>query len=454
MGRAQALQALACGLDPDVAMNPVLLKPMGNGLSQIIVLGKALGAMTYTEYVQKKASIWREARKAYRELASQVDVMIIEGAGSPAEINLQQHDIVNMRMAREARAAVLLVADIDRGGAFASLAGTMALIRASDRKYVRGFILNKFRGDKSLLLPAMSMLEKKCKRPFLGIVPMLEDLRLPEEDSASFDLMSGSGIVRHPGASISSLDVGVLKFPSLSNFTDMDPLAREKLLKIRYIKNEEEFGNPDLLVLPGSRKVGDCLNWLKRTGLEQKVKNYVVQIKKRQKGMLAGICAGMQLMGRKIEDPYGVEGERTIQGLDMLPLVTVLAQEKVQQRTCATALPPLVPAATPLEGYEIHHGKSHAIDFLPVVLRDKNGEALGYGLPPRDEGPCRIWGTYLHGLFDNDKFRHELIKALARGRDLQMHGMSEYRLDGEIDRLADEVEANMDMKAIYALLGM
>ena len=452
LGRAQALQAMACGLEADARMNPVLLKPMGNARSQVIVRGKVKGIMTYSEYVRMKGKIWRDVCDAYYELAESADLMLLEGAGSPAEINLQKHDIVNMRMAREAEADVLLVADIDRGGAFAALAGTMSLLKASDRKLVKGFILNRFRGDKSLLKPALDIMNKRYKRSFFGIIPMIEDLLLPEEDSASFDLALGKDHKNNlKDTKGKRLDIGLILLPGISNFTDFDPLRHEANIQFRVIKDQESFGSPDLLILPGTRTVHSAMQWLEKNGLAELIKNYVLEINKKGRGVLVGICGGLQLMGQRLEDPYGIEGA-SFNALGILPLTTHMEAQKILRRTKGRVLYTFLNSEIYVDTYEIRHGRSLVDKELEALILDENGQAQAWGLKSEDDAKFRIWGTYLHGIFENEQFRQKFLKQILTWKGEDDGIFHTYSVENEIDRLADIFAENMDLDAIYRLL--
>ena len=465
MGRAQAVQAVACGLEPDVRMNPVLLKPTSQVGSQVIVLGKPVGLMRVQEYLRYKPTAWRAVRRAYAELAAGRDVMLLEGAGSPAEINLRAHDIVNMRMARHAGARVLLVADIDRGGAFAALAGTMSLLGRADRARVAGYVLNKFRGDASLLGPALEAVSRRTRRPFLGVVPMLEDLRLPEEDSVSFKLGLVPGLTDanpHAGAAADVLDVALLDVPHISNFTDMDALRAEPGLRLRRVRRPEELGSPALLVLPGSRNSLADMDFLQQGGLAGAVRDFAARCLADGRGMVVGICGGLQMLGERIADPLGLEAGGERPGLGLLPLVSELAAEKRLCRVEGLALAPLLEGEAPVRGYEIHHGRTRLLDAGPegaaadaarVVLRDGAGQALGWGRCGAD-GRARVWGSYLHGIFDADAFRHALLAGLRAEFGLSPAAGAAFGIGPELDRLADAVEAALDMAAIEALLGL
>ncbi|MDE6734654.1 MAG: cobyric acid synthase [Desulfovibrio sp.] len=457
MGRAQALQAAACGLEPDARMNPVLLKPVSDQGSQVIVLGRPVGMMRVREYLAYKRKAWRAVCRAWAELATGRDLMVLEGAGSPAEINLRRHDIVNMRMAAHAGARVLLVADIDRGGAFAALAGTMALLGRADRAHVAGFALNRFRGDASLLAPAMEAVSRRTRRPFFGVIPMIPGLRLPEEDSVSFKLGRSPGMgTGREGAVRGLLDAALIDLPHISNVTDCDALRAEPGLRLRAVRRPEELGRPQLVILPGSRNSMADMAFLRASGLADALRAHARDCLEAGRGAVVGICGGLQLLGERIDDPLGLEagecGERALTGLGLLPLVTELAPGKTLRRTEGTAHPALAGEALPVAGYEIHHGVSEG-HGAQVIMRDREGQALGWGR--LDAGnTARIWGTYLHGVFDSDSFRHALLGRLRREAGLRPVAGAIWGLGPELDRVADVVGASLDMAAIDALLGL
>ncbi len=465
MGRAQALQAAACGLAADVRMNPVLLKPTSDTGSQVIVLGRPVGRMRVDAYLRYKPQAWAAVRRAYRSLSAEVDVMVLEGAGSPAEINLRQHDIVNMRMARYAGAQVLLVADIDRGGAFAALAGTMALLTRADRARVAGFVLNKFRGDATLLDPALEAVSRRTGKPFLGVVPMLEDLRLPEEDSVNFKagLTPGlwTGGVEGDDAHV---DIVVPDLPHISNATDLDALRAEPGVRLRVVRRAAQWGAPHLALLPGSRNTAEDVRWLRRTGLATCLRDFARRCLDDGRGMLGGICGGLQMLGMTIDDPLTLETGGSEPGLRLLPLRTSLRADKRLRRVAGQADAALAGGRQnlPVRGYEIHHGITEPVDApsraatgtdLRPVLHDAAGNELGWGLCDA-AGRARIWGTYMHGLFDADGFRHSLLDALRREAGLPAVSGAPYSLGPELDRLADAVEQTLDMSAVCALLGL
>ncbi|MDR2055726.1 MAG: cobyric acid synthase [Desulfovibrio sp.] len=453
MGRAQALQAQACGMEADVRMNPVLLKPTSHAGSQIIVMGEPVGQMRAREYQRYKATAWKAVRAAYRSLSDGKDVMILEGAGSPAEINLKAHDIVNMRMARFADARVLLVADIDRGGAFAAVVGTMSLLGRADRARVAGYILNKFRGDAGLLEPALASVSLRTRKPFLGIVPMLEDLRLPEEDSVSFKGGDTPRIFSAPApnslAERQCLDIAVVDLPYISNVTDLDALGHEPCVRVRTMRTAGDMGKPDAVILPGSKNTLADLRFLRDSGLADCLCRYAGE-----GGALVGICGGLQLLGKTIADPLGLEDGGEAPGLGLLPLHTHLGSKKQLRRVKGRAFAALAESEPAVAGYEIHHGVTAPDgDIAPIpVLEDAQGRIVGWGRRGLD-GSTSVWGTYLHGIFDMDDFRHAFLNQLRRKAGFALLPGIAYNIGPELDRLADTVEQCLDMKAVCSLIG-
>lgn len=445
IGRAQALQAAACGRAPDARMNPVLLKPSSDTGSQVLIMGRPMGHMQVREYLAYKPQAWRAATEAYDSLAREAGVMVIEGAGSPAEINLKAHDIVNMAMARHAGAPVLLIADIDRGGAFAALAGTMLLLDEDDRRRVAGFVLNKFRGDAGLLRPAMEEIRKLAGAPFLGVAPWIEGLNLPEEDSVSFRLY-GPGLA--PGGECSSpgmaLDVALTDLARISNITDVDCLRGEPDVRLRLLREpaDLELSMPDLIILPGSKNTPGDLRALRESGLA----DAIIRAARRPDGpMVLGVCGGLQMLGLRICDPLGVEGggAQEEEGLGLLPLVTRMGREKTLRRATAVH----VPSGLPTTGYEIHHGVTDAVGETRVVL-ETDDRPLGWS-----DADGRVWGTYLHGVLDDDAFRRHVLNSLRRRKGLpELSRGAPYSLSADLDRLADVIENSLDMAAIYAML--
>ncbi len=448
IGRAQATQAAACRLAPDARMNPVLLKPGSDTGSQVLILGRPVGNMNVAQYVEYKPTAFAAAKKAYDELAAEAQVMVLEGAGSPAEVNLKQHDIVNMAMAEHAAARVLLVADIDRGGVFASILGTLAIFNAAERARVEGYVLNKFRGDQSLLDPGFAFLQARTGKPCLGVVPWLADMGLPEEDSVSFKAAMG-----HEAAATSDqvLDIACLDLPRISNFTDLDPLRVEPDVRVRIVRTAAELGRPDAVILPGSKNTLADLAYLRKNGLAQALLDLPASTR------VVGICAGLQMLGLYVADPLGLESTQDIaDGLGLLHLQTTLAEEKTLRRTSAEHLG----LGVAVTGYEIHHGETHALTEEAVpLLRETDGQKGGRDVG-RDVGwssrDGRVWGTYLHGIFDQDAFRRRFLDGLREARGLAplTEIQAVYSLEPALDRLAEVVRGCLDLGRIYRSLGL
>jgi len=445
LGRAQALQAQACRLAPDVRMNPVLLKPCSDTGSQVVVMGRPVDTMRVREYLAYKPKAWAAARKAYDSLAREAGVMVIEGAGSPAEVNLKRHDIVNMAMARHANAAVLLVADIDRGGAYAALAGTMACLEEWERKHVAGFVLNKFRGDASLLTPANDWLMETTGRPVLGVVPFLANHGLPEEDSVSFK--AARTLTDQGPADRRELDIAVMGLPHVSNFTDLDALALEPDTGLRLVRTVEELGEPDAIILPGSKNTLGDLAHLRACGLAEAIKGLAGP------SVIVGLCGGYQMLGVDVRDPLGLEREAgaTEEGLGLLPLRTELLADKTLGQVTGLHLA----SGLTVRGYEIHHGRGEIVEAagvtcMPVIVSG-DGTILGHGRPDQ-----LVWGTYLHGVFDADEFRRAFLNGLRKRKNLPPFSGpgAHYDLEPALDRLAATVRASLDMRRIQALLGI
>ncbi|MDK2881192.1 MAG: adenosylcobyric acid synthase [Clostridia bacterium] len=451
MGRAQALQAQAAGLKPRVEMNPVLLKPTGNASSQVIVLGRPIGNMTARDYhLGKNLDLLQVIEEALARLRRDYDVIVIEGAGSPAEVNLKERDLANMRIARLAEAPVLLVADIDRGGALASVVGTLALLDPEEAELVKGVVINKFRGDLALLRPALEILEQKTGRPVLGVLPYL-NLRLPAEDSVCLDDGdSGQG---------GEIDIAVIFLPRISNFTDFDPLALEPGVRVRYVRDGEPLGNPDLVILPGTKNTTEDLLYLYETGYAAAVRRAA-----RQGIPVCGICGGFQMLGRELRDPQHTESTRDeLPGLGLLDAVTTFAADKVLAQAkgeiCAGEGPFAGLTGMQVEGYEIHMGRTELGPGARPLLRvweRRGSSAAGWDGAVDRKG--LVWGTYYHGFFDNDRLRRGLLEWLRRRRGLQERPQVEVDsralLEKELDRLADVCRASLDMEKVYGLMGL
>ncbi|MCA1961954.1 MAG: cobyric acid synthase [Desulfomonile sp.] len=438
MGRAQVVQAQACRLEPDVRMNPILLKPNTDTGSQVIVLGKPVGNKDVMEYVGYKPLAFEAVKSAYDSLAQEYDVMVIEGAGSPGEVNLKHHDIVNMQMARYAGAPVLLVGDIDRGGVFASFVGTMEVLAEWERALVAGFVVNRFRGNKELLDKALEYTRRHTGRPVLGIVPYLHNHGLPEEDSVSFK----GGMFDEYLPNAEAVEIAIIDLPHISNFTDFDALRIEPDARVTVVRTARDLNRPDAVILPGSKNTIGDLRYLRENGFESVLRRLAAQGTE-----LIGICGGFQMLGDSITDPHGLESESgSINGLGFLNVTTVLAPDKTLTRSDGIHLE----SGLPVRGYEIHHGLSAGPDLEPLV-RHNSGRCDGARSPDGS-----VWGTYFHGIFDSDVFRRWFIDRLRIRKGLEPIGKvcASYDLEPPLDRLAEVVRESLDMAAIYRLMGL
>ncbi len=438
MGRAQVVQAQACRLDPDVRMNPILLKPNSDTGSQVIVCGKPVGNMDVMEYVRYKPEAFTAAKAAYDSLSADFDVMVLEGAGSPGEVNLKHHDIVNMQMARYAEAPVLIVGDIDRGGVFASFIGTMEVLAEWERSMVGGFVVNRFRGNKELLNDALDYTRWHTGRPVLGVVPNFQNLGLPEEDSVSFK----GGLFDDQREPDDSVELAIIDLPHISNFTDFDAFRAEPDVRLKIVRNRDDLNQPDAIILPGSKNTIGDLEYLKNRGIDSKLRELA------DKGTeVVGICGGFQMLGGGISDPHGLEsGGKAFEGLRFLDVTTLLAPEKTLTRVSGLH----VESNLTVRGYEIHHGQSECGATRPIVELERGGTDGAKSLDGR------TWGTYLHGIFDADEFRRWFIDKLRKRRGLKPKGKvcSVYDLEPALDRLAESVRSSLEIKRIYKLMGL
>jgi adenosylcobyric acid synthase len=448
IGRAQGVQALAARVSPEVAMNPILLKPTGERTSQVVVMGRAWAHLDSIEYHQAKPRLLTVVLDALSDLRQRFDVIICEGAGSPAEINLVDHDIVNLRVAHAAGFAAIVVGDIDRGGVFAALYGTVALLPDDLRPLVKGFVINKLRGDPALLGDGPAQLERRCGVPTLGILPYLHDIALDAEDSLAL-----SGHRPRPArltAGGDPLDVAAIRFPRISNFTDLDALAIEPGVGVRLVEHPSGLGQPDLIILPGTKATVSDLEWLRGRGFPEAIAAC--------RAMVLGICGGYQMLGRTIIDP--VESGRSVDGLGWLAVDTVFQPLKVTRQRRGRALGHRV------AGYEIHHGRTRASTDDPGFCSITGSMDPGieqkwldlddaYGSGPEGASTGTVRGTNLHGLFEEDGFRRAFLADLAarRGKRWQSTGVSfAAARESQIDRLADMLEAHLDMARVEALL--
>ncbi len=441
IGRAQAMQAEASGIEPSVLMNPILLKPTGNSSSQLIVNGRSIGDMTAREYFAFKTSLIPNIKESFYKLAEDNDVIVIEGAGSPAEINLRHQDIVNMGLAEMLDTPVVLVGDIDRGGVFAQLLGTYLLFSDKERERVKGLIVNKFRGDKTLLTPGFEMIKDKLPVPFIGVIPY-ENLGLEDEDSLS------DRLVESDPRNAKEIDIAAIRLPWLSNFTDLDVFEQFERVSVRYVNQIKDFGNPDLIVIPGSKNTISDLRWLKSSGMGELIVNHA-----NCGTPVIGICGGYQILGSSVEDPLGVEEGGTEQGLNLLPVKTIMAGEKktLQFDGSFVSGGELFDELKGLKltGYEIHMGSTDVFyDKAKPFTSEGTGICFG-----------NIYGSYIHGLFDERGVASTVVKCLSRRKGLDYPeselGMALPRREfkeKKYDELANLIRGNIDMKYIYEMM--
>ena len=421
-------------------MNPVLLKPNSATGSQVIVMGKPVGNMPVNDYIRYKPEVFKTICQAYDELAADHDVIVLEGAGSPGEVNLKSHDIVNMNMARYAQAPVLLVGDIDRGGVFSAFVGTMDVLTEWERALVAGFVVNRFRGQESLLRDALDYMLRVTGRPVFGVVPNLSNLNLPEEDSVTFK----SGAMDQKKQDGAAVEIAIIDLPHISNFTDFDAFKGEPDVHLRIVRSVGEMGTPDAVIIPGSKNTLHDLAYLKQTGLADRL----LQLAAKGKTEIVGICGGFQMIGSEIEDPDCVEtSSGRASGLGLLNIRTVMKDEKTLLRVTARH----APSGLTVQGYEIHHGQTQFSNTHSDLFVRTDGESIGL----TDAG-SRVWGTYLHGVFDADEFRRWFINRLREHRGLApMSGItSAYDIEPALDQLASVVRKSLRIDEIYRLMGL
>ncbi len=443
MGRAQVVQAEAAGIAPSVDMNPILLKPSSDVGSQVIVRGKAIGNLSAKDYFAYKKQLIPQILSSLANLEA-YDILVMEGAGSPAEINLKQEDIVNMGMAKMAKAPVLLVGDIDRGGVFAQILGTLMLLEEEERRMVKGLIINKFRGDKGILEPGIRFLEKKSKIPVVGVTPYLQ-VDIEEEDSLTERFFTETK--KKP------LDIAVIRVPRISNFTDFMPLENLPQASLRYVSRCRELKDPDLILLPGTKSTMADLRWLRESGLE-----VLIQKAAQREVPVWGICGGYQMLGETLEDPFGAEGGGSMKGMGLLPIRTVFSTEKTrtQVRGILKGATGILEQLnhTEIEGYEIHMGESVPIEdsgFLSLIENRITGEKKKEGYSKGN-----VYGTYVHGIFDREEVVRALLNGLAekKGIRLEEEGYKDYKTykEEQYDLLAAGLREHLDMKEIYRIL--
>ena len=452
MGRAQVVQAEAAGIKPNVLMNPILLKPTTDVGSQVIVNGEVRGNMTAANYFRYKKELIPDILKAYDTLDKEYDIIVIEGAGSPAEINLKSEDIVNMGMARMAKAPVLLVGDIDRGGVFAQLYGTIALLEKEERAMVKGMIINKFRGDVKILEPGLSMLTDRLREiadiPFVGVVPYTK-VDIEEEDSIS---------ERFQNKTAKKIDIAVIRLPKISNYTDFHNLERFPNVSVRYIDKVAQLSQPDLILLPGTKNTIADLKFLRESGLEAAILKAAAK-----NTLIFGICGGYQMLGELLCDPHGVEGGGEIKGLSLLPMKTVFAKEKIRKQNRGTlgTLEGMLSGLSgkAYDGYEIHMGESTFCSTKEHLIGNEEKVDLTNELSTSSiitSNGSNVYGTYLHGIFDEEGICKEVIATLCKNKGVSLEEIYEFNYkkhkEEQYDKLAEAVRGALDMEKIYQIM--
>jgi adenosylcobyric acid synthase len=444
IGRAQALQAAAAGLAPTVDMNPVLIKPEADSRSQVILMGRPWSTLQARTYYEKKTILWEHVTASLDRLRTAYELVIIEGAGSPAELNLKQGDIVNMAVARYAQAPTLLIGDIDRGGIFAQLLGTLWLLEPEERALIRGLVVNKFRGDITLFEDGVRILEQKGNVPVMGVIPYLRKLNLPDEDAVAIEQAVADPM---PGAGAQT-DVAILAFPRIANFDDFDPLKAEARVRQRYVSSLAELGKPQAILLPGTKSTQADLEWMRKTGLAEAVTQFA-----RSGGAVIGICGGYQMLGERIEDPQHVEsGLDGMDGLGLLPMSTRFLAQKAtfQAQAHIQDGPDWLSEAKdlPLSGYEIHMGETQST--TPWLVIDQRNDEPVHVPDGCVSANGKVWGCYLHGLFANDGFRRAWLKSLGWQTDDAVTQADSFRQS--LETLADSVETAMNMELLDNIL--
>ena len=449
IGRAQVVQAEAAGLEPSVHMNPILLKPTGDIGSQVIVQGRPFKNLTAQEYYQHKQTLFQRVKESYDYLAQQFEIMVLEGAGSPAEINLKENDIVNMAMARYAQAPVLLVTDIDRGGAFAAVIGTLEILDQEERNLVRGIIFNKFRGDVSLLKPGIDYLESRTGIPVLGIIPYFNNLLIDQEDSVWMEEYT-------QGKKDSQIPIAVIQLPRISNFTDFDPLARDPDVSLYYVRDLRQLKKPTIIIIPGSKNTIADLLFLKESGLAEEIRKQA-----HQGCLVIGICGGYQMLGQIVRDDSGVESDlKEVTGLGLLNTTTVLEPEKITHQVGFHSIvpAPYLQSLEPMKGYEIHMGITQILGsekpLFQIISRSNQPVTIFDGAI---NNARNVFGTYIHGIFDNAELRTNLLNQFRKekitppGEKVKM--AQEFK-EQQYNLLAQQLLQYLDLERIYALIGL
>ena len=443
IGYAQAVQAWAAGVPPQAEMNPILLKPQGDSTSQVILKGRPIGTTTAQKYYEEFFSTgWQAIQESLARLSQEFDLIICEGAGSPAEINLKHRDLANMRIASYLESPTILIADIDRGGVFAHIVGTLELLEPEERALIKGIVINKFRGQRSILQPGIDWLEERTGIPVIGVIPWINEA-FPAEDSLSL-------LERPAVKSQAEITVAVIRLPRISNFTDFDSLEAEPSVNVKYLTPTDDLGYPDAVIIPGTKTTIADLLVLQKTGMAEAISNYAAA-----GGTVIGICGGFQIMGQMLADPEGLEGqEGRFNGLGLLPLRTVITQQKVaRQRTVTSKYPQ---EGLPVVGYEIHQGRTQLV--MPTGGEDENVPSFMPIFDDRSLGIVdeaqSVWGTYLHGIFDNGPWRRAWLNRLRQQRGLKSMptGIANYReqRDSMLNSLATTIEEYIDLAPILS----
>lgn len=443
IGRAQATQAEASGIEPTVEMNPVLLKPTTDIGAQVIVMGKPIGNMKAVDYQKFQPKVLKIIKKAYKKLSKRFEIIVIEGAGNPAEPNLLDKDIVNMKIAEFTDAPVILVADIDKGGAFASIIGTLELLPEKYKKRISGFIINKFRGDKRILKPALVFLEKKTGKPVYGVIPYFHNIRIQEEDSVALEKVSDSKLN-------SKLTITVIYLPHISNFTDFDVFYDEKDVNLKYCKLNESIEETDCLIIPGSKNTIYDLELMKKSGIVNEILNL-----SRKGIVIVGICGGYQMLGKEIQDSYGVESKRKkTRGLGLLNISTKMEKRKTTSQIKFSVLPTnnfLCKTKGSFSGYEIHHGRTKYLSATKPIFRITGNR---YDGATNESG--QVFGTYIHGIFDNDKFRQNFLNYLRIKKGIKYKSSKTFKSsvlkEEAFKNFADIVRKNLNIRGICSVM--
>jgi adenosylcobyric acid synthase len=442
IGWAQAAQAEACGIEPTVDMNPVLLKPVSGLGSQVIVQGRVYRNLEIRQYYAAKKLIWKKIKESYRRLTRQFDFVVIEGAGGAAEINLRDRDLVNFRMAQFAEADVLLVADIERGGVFASLIGTLRLLKSRERRRVKGLIINKFRGDESLLDSGIQFLKRRTGIPVLGVIPYYEGITIPEEDSVALERKRRE----EKPFTDRTLNIAVIRLPHMANYTDFAALEGEAGVALRYVSEMEDLSRVDVIILPGTKNTLGDLAWLRSKGWDKAISSFA-----RRGGRVIGICGGYQMLGEQIRDRHGIEGEKRCgRGLGLFPATTEIVEPKITERVLVQPL--MNGCAGALKAYEIHMGRTETARGIPAAFKiiQRGGEKVSDSDGAVVEGG-RVWGTYLHGIFADPAFCASWLEELLRPKGLQRNGRHR-KTRNLYDTWAAHLRRHLDMKRIFDLI--